>query len=147
MLKKVKRKVVEELVFAADFSLFTQLFQILSVIITPILIIYAIVAYKGEYESRSLPSIIAVALLLGFSTIAGVWSSFTGSTLAQAIQAFLILAAIATLFLVLRGYIHSEVELSRNGELKPRAVLRAERARNTISTTREKRKRTKKEKG
>lgn len=119
------------MVFAADFGLFTQLFQILSVILTPIVIIYAIVAYKGEYESRSLPSIIAVALLLGFSTLAGVWGEFGGSSTALAIQSFLVLASIATLFLVLRSYIHSEIELSRNGDLKPRAVLRAERARST----------------
>ncbi len=117
------------MVFAIGVSLFTQLFQILSVILTPIAIIYAIVAYKGEYESRSLPSIIAVTLLLGFSTLAGVWGVLGGSATALAIQSFLVLAALATLVFVLRTYIHSEIELSHNRELKPRAVLRAERER------------------
>ncbi|NYZ78179.1 hypothetical protein H0N96_02135 [Candidatus Micrarchaeota archaeon] len=116
------------MVFAIDFSLFTQVFQILSVVLTPIVIIYAIVAYKGEYESRALPSVIAVALLLGFSTLAGVWGALGGSSIALAIQALLVLASIAILFLILRSYIHSEIELSQNGDLKPRAVLRAERA-------------------
>ncbi len=117
------------MVFAIDFSLFTQVFQILSVVLTPIVIIYAIVAYKGEYESRSLPSVIAVALLLGFSTLAGVWGTLGGSSIALAIQALLVLTSITILFLILRSYIHSEIELSQNGDLKPRAVLRTERAR------------------
>jgi len=64
--------------------------------------------------------LLKAAVLLGASQAFSVWFDLSGERLFNVLHLACFLAAMLVLFLLVRQYIHAEIELAENGELLPR---------------------------
>ncbi|MEM0475879.1 MAG: hypothetical protein QW343_03740 [Candidatus Norongarragalinales archaeon] len=116
---------------ANQLAVVNQFLEIFLMVLAPLLVIYAIVAYRGQYESRSMPVLIflavAISLAAVFHVAAGNAYVSNANSIAHHFNFFenvaLVLSMLA-LLLVLRSYVHSEIDLIKKREWKPREVLR-----------------------
>ncbi|MFH0973491.1 MAG: hypothetical protein V1817_01740 [Candidatus Micrarchaeota archaeon] len=99
-------------------------------VLAPLVVIYAFVAYRGQYESRSIRVLIllavtvSVAALLSVSVAPERYSCFSSEAMYLVILRNVIrLISLIALFFVLRGYIHSEINLIKSKKWKPRSLL------------------------
>ena len=107
-----------------------QFLEIFALVLAPILIIYAFVAYRGQYQSRSLPVLVFLAVTLGLGSVFHVLSghalAFQGDNQAR-LLAFLDdlmrTVAMIALLVVVRGYVHDEIKLIEKKEWRPKSFF------------------------
>jgi len=103
------------------------LLQIATAVVTPILLIYTLLVYKGDYYSRSLGYVLVLGLLLGISAVFAVWREAGGPDCALALREACLLGAMLVVVFAMRQYIHWEIDLARKGKLLPRKKAKAAR--------------------
>lgn len=91
-----------------------------NVVMAAVLVVFAFVAYRGEYASRKLFYVLKAAVLLGLSQAFAVWFELSGERVLNVLHLACFFAAMLVLFMLVRQYIHAEIELAENGELLPR---------------------------
>ncbi|MFA4946573.1 MAG: hypothetical protein WC607_03510 [Candidatus Micrarchaeia archaeon] len=96
------------------------LLRVATLVLAPIVLIYAFFVYKGEYYSRSLIYFLASGAFLSVSAILGLWADDYGACVSVAREACLLGAMVVALF-ALRNYVHSEIELASAGKRMKRA--------------------------
>ncbi len=111
-----------------------QFLEIFTIVLAPLLVIYAVVAYRGQYESRSMPVLIFLAVAISLAAVFHVAASNSLSAAGYdyANQFFFFenvarVLSMLALLLVLRSYVHSELNLIKKMEWKPRELLRKQR--------------------
>jgi hypothetical protein len=124
---------------ASQLAFVNQFLEIFTIVLAPLLVIYAVVAYRGQYESRSINVLIFLAVTVSLAAVfhvaAGNAYAFGASatnaeSLAHHFNFFENLVRILSmlaLLLVLRSYVHSEIDLINKREWKPRELVRKQR--------------------
>ncbi len=116
--------------FQPELALLHGFLKSFALVLAPILVIYAAVAYRGGYASRSLPVLIFLAVALALASVFHVASGSafavaqdqTARYLAVLDDAMRVLAMLALLF-VLRGYVHSEISLIETRSWRPKDLI------------------------
>ncbi|MFH0974058.1 MAG: hypothetical protein V1817_04715 [Candidatus Micrarchaeota archaeon] len=113
-----------------------QFLEIFTLVLAPILIIYAFVAYRGQYQSRSLPVLVFLAVTLGLAGVFNVMSghalAFQGdyqSRLLALLDDLMRTVAMIALLVVVRGYVHDEITLIEKKEWLPKHLFEKQRGR------------------
>ena len=101
-----------------EIALVTSLLQMATVALAPIVLMYTLLVYKGDYHSRSLPFLLLLGLLLGLSALFGVWGN--GNTVYTVLREACNFSAILIVLFALRQYVHLEIDLLNKGKLIPR---------------------------
>ena len=91
-------------------ELVTQLLKVLSIALAPVLLIYALVAWKGISGSKMLPSLVALAVLLSLRAATCYSGAWLGEALAEFAGALSLALAIIVLIFSLRAYVHFKLE-------------------------------------
>ena len=102
----------------------TSLLRVFSIVLAPILVIYAAIAWKGVKGSRMLPILVVLGVLLAIRSVTYYSYEIMGEQAAQFLGALALTLAMLLLLFSLRTYVHFKLE---NGEKEIKWVSKKKR--------------------
>ncbi len=107
-----------------ELAFFTSLLRVFSIVLAPILVIYAAFAWKGVKGSRMLPVLVLLGVLLAIRAITYYSYGVMGEQAAQLLGALALALAMVLILFSLRTYVHFKLE---NGEKEIKWVSKKKR--------------------